>query len=362
MIAKDSSLSHWCHEGENSLADYHRIRSAQDVQKESLEYLKWMVLIEHDENGNRKLVRCNVTDDGQITFKDINLGGRQRGRRRCDAVLFNSDTLSKIISYIPSIDVLNLALTCKGFGIHQEAESFIKKSAHILVQEIATEEQLAALPQYEGESSLADYHYLQLMRSPLTFDQLIGAAEYVNKEDKSWVRQSGKGFEIGTAFSNNILRAGKHYVSFTPSCRSSDGIINLIVGVMRPGQTNQQARGTPLNLEFYQNFSQRMGHGRYSNNIHCCFYNSYAGNCYTKDWEDLNGATPTNEIWDGSQSSASGDEVGMLLDLDEGTLTVYKNGQKLGVMKRGLAGPYCWVASMFHRGEHVTIKRGMIPS
>ena len=50
--------------------------------------------------------------------------------------------------------------------------------------------------------------------------------------------------------------------------------------------------------------------------------------------------------------------IGMLLDfLDEGTLSVYKNGRKLGVMKRGLAGQYCWVVSMAV-GTRVTIKRG----
>ena len=46
----------------------------------------------------------------------------------------------------------------------------------------------------------------------------------------------------------------------------------------------------------------------------------------------------------------------MLLDLDEGTLSVYKN-RRLGVMKRGLAGHYCWFASLLP-GRQVTIKRG----
>jgi len=151
MIAIDSSLSHWCHEGENSLADYHRIRSAQDNQKKAQRLLKGMVLIEHDESGKRKLVDVDVTDDGQITFKDINLGGRQRGRRRRDAVLFNSDTLSKVISNLTSIDLLNLGLTCKRFGIvsNNDNDSLIEESVNITVHDIATEEQLAALP--DGE-------------------------------------------------------------------------------------------------------------------------------------------------------------------------------------------------------------------
>jgi len=50
----------------------------------------------------------------------------------------------------------------------------------------------------------------------------------------------------------------------------------------------------------------------------------------------------------------------MLFDLEERTLSVYKNGRKLGVMKRGLVGSYCWAVSM--RGSSsVRIKRGTIP-
>ena len=122
----------------------------------------------------------------------------------CEEVLFNSDTLSKIISYLPSVGVLNLALTCKRFGISDDEKlSVIKKSARITIQDLATEEQLAALPCYDGDSTLADYHYLQLMREPLVFDQFVGAAGCVNNMDKSCMDIQG-GFELATAFSNNI--------------------------------------------------------------------------------------------------------------------------------------------------------------
>jgi len=145
-----------------------------------------------------------------------------------EAVLFNGDTLSKIISYLPSIDLLNLALTCKRFGVsNNDDDSIIKESASIAIQDIATEDQLAALPYYNGESSLADYHYLQFIRAPPTFDQIVGKAEYVNENDKSCVRHSGNyGWE--TALSNNIMRTGKHYVSFIHISIYS----NIFVGVM----------------------------------------------------------------------------------------------------------------------------------
>jgi len=40
---------------------------------------------------------------------------------------------------------------------------------------------------------------------------------------------------------------------------------------------------------------------------------------------------------------------------------VYKNGQSLGVIKRGLVGQYCWVVGVVGRSQ-VTMKRGITPS
>jgi hypothetical protein len=42
----------------------------------------------------------------------------------------------------------------------------------------------------------------------------------------------------------------------------------------------------------------------------------------------------------------------MLLDLDQGTMTIYKNDKWLGVMATGLSGEYCWaVAIDVHSGR-----------
>jgi hypothetical protein len=41
-----------------------------------------------------------------------------------------------------------------------------------------------------------------------------------------------------------------------------------------------------------------------------------------------------------------GDHIGMLLDLDQGSMTVYKSVQRLGVMATGLSGEYCWAVSL----------------
>ena len=283
-----------------------------------------------------------------------------------EEVLFNSDTLSKIISYLTSIDLLNLALTCKMFGVYNTDTiqrfsisdddnelSLIEKSARIAIKDIAAEEELAALPYYEGENSLADYHYLQSMRLPLTFDQLVGA-EYVNSLDKTCVRRRSASC-WGTAFSNNIMRAGKHYATF-PTNKIVG--MRLMVGAMRPGKASVNARSHPHDLGFYQNFSPNIGRGECNNNnnIHSCLFNSYIGSCYTSDWR---GSEESRRM----ESIPFDDEIGLQLDLDDGTLSVYKNGRKLGVVEKGLAGPYCWVVSMYsyNGGAQVTIRRGAIP-
>jgi len=233
-----------------------------------------------------------------------------------EEVLFNSDTLSKIISYLPSVDILSLALTNKKFGVYNnDGLSLVEDSARIVVQDFATasgEER----PIYEGETWLTNYHYLQ---TALVFDQLVGA-EYVNTNDKSCVVNS-RGHTWYTAFSNNIMRAGKHYASFVNgNDRNSAAIIGLMMGVIRPGQANQNATGYPLKKQFFQNFSPT--HVEYSNNdIQCCLYYD-TGDCYSSSWDDSDSKDyPTGSEWEGNEGFSSGDEIGMLLDLDEGTLS-----------------------------------------
>ena len=49
--------------------------------------------------------------------------------------------------------------------------------------------------------------------------------------------------------------------------------------------------------------------------------------------------------------------VGLLLNLYEGTLTVYTNGRRLGVVKDGLSGEYCWYTSLCN-DVTLSIERG----
>jgi hypothetical protein len=64
-----------------------------------------------------------------------------------------------------------------------------------------------------------------------------------------------------------------------------------------------------------------------------CFY--YTGNGRRQ---------PGNSNWEGMQAAREpGDRIGMLLDLDQGSMSIWKNDEHLGVMvAEGLSGPLCW--------------------
>ena len=50
--------------------------------------------------------------------------------------------------------------------------------------------------------------------------------------------------------------------------------------------------------------------------------------------------------WEGQEETQEASfKIGLELDLNEGTLVVYKNDRRLGTMMSGLAGEYCWVVT-----------------
>eukprot|EP01046_Picozoa_sp_COSAG06_P037080 COSAG06_NODE_4150_length_4519_cov_3.696045_5_plen_84_part_00 len=58
------------------------------------------------------------------------------------------------------------------------------------------------------------------------------------------------------------------------------------------------------------------------------------------------------------------DRIGLLLDLDQGTMTVYKNDERLGVMATGLRGEYSWAVSLINvmGGSSARIEATMLPA
>eukprot|EP01046_Picozoa_sp_COSAG06_P044255 COSAG06_NODE_5934_length_3200_cov_29.593035_4_plen_146_part_00 len=86
-----------------------------------------------------------------------------------------------------------------------------------------------------------------------------------------------------------------------------------------------------------------------------CFYSTYSGK-----------RCPGASEWEGRQTATEeGDRIGLLLDLDAGSLTVYKNDARLGVMQEsGLtdAAGYRWAVAMWTKGDSARIDAVALPA
>ena len=119
-------------------------------------------------------------------------------------------------------------------------------------------------------------------------------------------------------------------------------------------------------IEFLGERSERWG----DSNVNGCQYSFFTGRCCWSDWEQHGQSdnAAVREAWEGqenlysSMTQAGNVTLGLLLDLDEGTLqSVYKNGRRLGTMMSGLSGEYCWVVSMELGDDEFSIRRASIP-
>ena len=55
-------------------------------------------------------------------------------------------------------------------------------------------------------------------------------------------------------------------------------------------------------------------------------------------------STPARSAWEGNQGADEGDRIGMLLDLGQGSMTVWKNDERPGVMQAESLRPPLWWA------------------
>jgi hypothetical protein len=127
--------------------------------------------------------------------------------------------------------------------------------------------------------------------------------------------------------SKAVMRAGRHYVHIAKVSG------NVMFGVIRPG----------WDVEGGKDAQYVDGH---------CFYGTYSGCRY-----------PGYHDWEGRQNAREeGDRIGMVLDLDQGSMTVYKNDERLGVMATGLSGEYSWAVTLYKQDSSARIESAPAPA
>ena len=293
---------------------------------------------------------------------------------------FDEDSLASILSFLEPQDFASLAAICKRFGakthqIGDEDVSLIKKIAYKIYEGASTREK-EALPLYQdGYSPFFLYNELNKLRKPLMFDRLLGYIEHAGR-DKSTIKPlsrhfmmktpvapipMGESFRAFTAVSDHVMRSGKHYVTFTCTDLGLESDQPLWFGIVRPLEqiTSNRLYFTPFCGRWVEGLRELQCPEWGESSIHSCVYEAINGQCKSTDWgfndnedeeiPDIPIPDVTNEDWEGMQSFERNGKIGLLLDYDEGTLTVYKDDIKLGVMKEGLSGIYCWMVTVGSR-------------
>jgi hypothetical protein len=124
--------------------------------------------------------------------------------------------------------------------------------------------------------------------------------------------------------SDVVMRSGKHMVRFTWTRQGTRHGPHF--GLIRPSCKVEAGERPEKDDDF-------------------CFYGTWGG------WGYRTGhARPGASSWTGMQAANEGDRIGMLLDLDMGTMTIFKNEECLGLMATGLSGEYCWAVELFQGG------------
>ncbi|EJK44687.1 hypothetical protein THAOC_36757 [Thalassiosira oceanica] len=173
-----------------------------------------------------------------------------------------------------------------------------------------------------------------------------------------------------TAVSGHVMRGGRHFVEFAIETHRQ-GAPSVNLGIIRPVsltdgidlETDWEGKVHPVfaSSSFKPAVAEKLRSQRTAkweeSNVHCCTYYSYNGRCYWTDWDSENDSSD----WQGQEGLRGNGTIGLLLDLDEGTLSVFKNGRRLGVMKEGLGGEHCWFVTA-NRPCTISISRDRAPN
>ncbi|EJK57094.1 hypothetical protein THAOC_22900 [Thalassiosira oceanica] len=279
-----------------------------------------------------------------------------------DLSRIDTSIFTQISSFVGTArELLNLALTCKSFGWRQTTStlnwSLVEEVARREVCSRATGAEMGSLPRYVSGTTTW-LSILHRFDHPLLFDVLAGDGIEHRNGDESRVYGTNYDYGLSTAVTSSyIMTTGSHFAEFeitgTP-----------FIGVARPMPRlifDREGFNFFISDHFDTLLAERTdewGDG----NVHACqYFCRHGGTICTGFQGELTDGYHWDRGWEGMESCRTGDTIGMLLNLDEGTLTVYKNNRRLGVIKDGLSGSYCWYVRV-GEGEAVAIKRGALPN
>lgn len=202
-----------------------------------------------------------------------------------------------------------------------------------------TKKERASLP--PGEPPLLRYQKLLDLRQPLEFHQVAGKNEYLEGNEVHSPSWNGPDWAPNVAaLGKHVMRTGKHYATFK---QVGDilmfGGSMVSVGIIRPVDLSKKRMKEflPWDKKHYPGMADANRTAGWGGKVDYAVYNTNGGACFFGYWDNPSPKEKeeTNWWWSGREHTPWNQECGLLLDLDAGTLAVYKNGRRLGVLVDG---------------------------
>mmetsp|Transcript_36132 Transcript_36132/g.81217 ORF Transcript_36132/g.81217 Transcript_36132/m.81217 type:complete len:348 (-) Transcript_36132:172-1215(-) len=248
-----------------------------------------------------------------------------------------NDAQVHIASFLGAKGIACLGQTCGHFGMGRvgtdgQMMSLVEDLAGQVINDSVTDYEKSVLVGGRKVKMLCE---LELMRTPLYFEQVIGSADairYSKPEDKSKITLlTPQDFRYATAISNHEMKAGRHYVTFRMTeleGRLGDtefGVIRPIKNWDKEGVHNFDPMCFSMNQHKYRKLLLAEKTDEWGDDLHCCSYSSHKGRCFFSNWNDEDKGEDDNwagDEWKGMEPArlVVNLVLGLLLDLDAGTL------------------------------------------
>ena len=275
---------------------------------------------------------------------------------------------SRILQYLSPRDLGRISIISKsGFDnvATEDRMTFSERVATDMIKRYPSQI-LSVFWEHETSALQVYNHVMEGTHTRLELSRLVGnGLTHTNDDDLSYISCDGywnvgnmEGrYTGGAAFSTQVMSCGNHFTSFKVNGKTHDSGAVTEVGVMRPisdsGWTHILPPGTRFNHKSPAITSLLDGERTsfWRGNVDICYLETLTEHCCWGDWAShVNTYSIKNEV----HAPHSNDFIGLLLDLDKGTLTYYSrmcnsmHWHFRGVLKNGLAGEYVW--GVFARG------------
>ena len=289
------------------------------------------------------------------------------------SALFSPDVAFLLATHLDAGDLREISLTCKALGGKQAAYEGLSLVEEVVRQmfECASDWERSCLLKYDDEGWIEHHRHLLRLRSKLTFDlPKEGGVRVYDAGGLSAIRNTVPVLPAGSRpppraaiCRDYVMRGGSHFAVFSALAQESGGghgrFFNDLdrvhggggFGVVRPVQFEETPffripgmLGSGMVISSYIDNNLFLAAQRTvrwgDSHVHCCHVDIPSGNFSSYDWV----REPTSGAVEGFQRD---EPLGLHLDLEAGTLTLYQDGRRVAMLKDGLSGQYCWFGAVY---------------